>query len=190
MARLGGLAVLSSAPSPGSGGQVYPPAGSRTLRCQWSQWRRWQWCPHAPEGPGFSGILAPQCSSLGPGGGHRVALYFFFPTHPFGLHVHPQPSLLKCVPFFPESPDRLRGTRCWKEQAARPARGLVEKPKLGLPPCSCFCPFLRHPLPPPLHSPQPVHSAQPTQPLCLVCPLPTAHPIPGLLTISVCFWLM
>lgn len=30
----------------------------------------------------------------------------------------------------------------------------------------------------------------PSQGLCLACPVPTAHPIPGLLTISVCFWLM
>ena len=135
---------------------MYPPAGSHTLRCQWSQWRRWQWCPHAPAGPGAAGLLAPPCSSLGPGGSHRVvAWYFSFPTHPFGAYLHPQPSLLKCNPLFPESSDRLGGTGCCKEQVAMPATSLVEKPKprCYLVPAS-WCPFSRHPLPPPLHSHQ------------------------------------
>lgn len=44
--------------------------------------------------------------------------YFSFPTHPFGTHVHPQPSLLKCNPFFPESSEWLIRTGCQHQQQA------------------------------------------------------------------------
>lgn len=124
-------------------GQAYPPAGSHTLRCPWSQRRRWQWGPRARSGPGVAGLPAPPCSSLGPGGGYSAAWRSSVPTCPFGTHDHPQFSVLKCA-LFSESSERLSKTRYWRKQAAPVwGRHLVEKPRLDPPPRSCLCPPIR-----------------------------------------------
>lgn len=189
VALLGGSSKVLPLVPWGQGREVraYPPACSHTLRCQWSQWRRWQCCPHARSGPGVAGLPAPQCSSLGPGGGYSAAWHSSLPTCPFGTHDHPQFSVLKCA-LFSESSERLSRTRYWRKQPVPMwGRHLVEKPRLDLPPYSCPCPSMRCPSPPP-----PIHLGQFA--ICSTSPaplsVPAAHSIPGLLTISVCFWLM
>ena len=68
--------------------------------------------------------------------------------------------------------------------------GLVKKPRLSLPPCFPLS-FPEVSLASSPHFPWAICSLPtPSQGLYLTCPVSTAHPIPSLLTISVCFWLM
>lgn len=161
----GSRGILSLVPQvQGQEVQAYPPAGSHTLRCQWSPWRRWQWCRHAHSGPGVAGLPAPQCSSPGPGGGHSAAWQSSFPT------------CTQSNSFFPDSSERLvepgaGGTRP-PIMGQGQGQGPGGKPRPGLPPCSCLCPSMRCPLPSPV-----IHLGQ-----LDICPSrpPTPMPIPPL----------
>lgn len=193
VAQLGGSSKVVSWVPWGQGQEVqaYPPVGSHTLRCQWSQWRRWPWCPHAHSEPGVAELLAPQCSSPGPGRGHSAAWHSSFPTCPFSTPAHSQSPILKCNSFFPESSERLSGTRCWKEEAVPmwgrgDGKAQVRFATLFLPLC-----FHEVPLASSSHSSWAVcYLPSPHTPICLACPVFAAHFLPDLLTISVCFWLM